>query len=190
MIVDIPYILLNKLGTTRHIKRFGNFYSRILVNFDKQIFNGPPETNKERILSASYFIIKGDWKKCINEINQVKIFTKLKNYTEIKQMILDNVKSTALRCYIIFYMKEYKSFDVKCLERRFEIEKGKIKKIINDMIMDEEISAKWRGDILKVRGDERDTSKMMKKLVENVNVISKQNVDLLEMAASCNRKED
>lgn len=190
MIVDIPYILLNKLGTARHIKRFGNFYSRILVNFDKQIFNGPPETNKERILSASYFIIKGDWKKCINEINQVKIFTKLKNYSEIKQMILDNVKSTALRCYIIFYLKEYKSFDVKCLERRFEIEKGKIKKIINDMIMDEEISAKWRGDVLKVKGDERDTSKMMKKLVENVNVISKQNVDLLEMAASCNRKED
>ena len=47
MVVDTPYILLNKLGSARHIKRYGNFYSRVLVNFDKQIFNGPPETNKE-----------------------------------------------------------------------------------------------------------------------------------------------
>ena len=31
---------------------------------------------------------------------------------------------------------------------------------------------------------------MMKKLVDNVNVISKQNVDLLEIAASCNKIKD
>lgn len=190
MVVDTPYILLNKLGSARHIKRYGNFYSRVLVNFDKQIFNGPPETNKERILCASYHILKGDWKKCLSEINQVKVFTKLKNYNEIKQMIEENVKITALKCYLIFYIKEYKAFDINGLAKRFEIEKGKIKKIINDMIYDEEIQAKWRGEILKIKNDDRDTSKMMKKLVDNVNVISKQNVDLLEIAASCNKIKD
>ena len=58
------------------------------------------------------------------------------------------------------------------------------------MIYDEEIQAKWRGEILKIKNDDRDTSKMMKKLVDNVNVISKQNVDLLEIAASCNKIKD
>ena len=190
MLIDAPYILLNKLGTARHIKRYGNFFSRILSNFDKQIFNGPPETNKERILKASYFIMKGDWKQCVEEINQVSVFQKMKNYNDIKNMLAGQIKSTALKCYIIFYMKEYNSFDLNVVESRFDIGKDKIKKIINDMILEEEINGKWNKDILKIKYDDRDTSKMMKKLVDNVNIISKQNVDLLELAAGFVKKDD
>ena len=134
--------------------------------------------------------MKGDWKQCVEEINQVSVFQKMKNYNDIKNMLAGQIKSTALKCYIIFYMKEYNSFDLNVVESRFDIGKDKIKKIINDMILEEEINGKWNKDILKIKYDDRDTSKMMKKLVDNVNIISKQNVDLLELAAGFVKKDD
>ena len=179
MICDISNILLNKLGTCRNVKSFGNFFSKMLINYEKQIFNGPPESNKERVLAASQFIIKGDWKNCLNGINKIKLFNK---YSDVKNMICDKIKKVSLKCYLIFYQKEYNNINLEMLEKRFELSKDEIKKIINDMILDGELKAKWKKNTLKIISEDRDTANIMKKLVNNVEIISKQNLELLQIA--------
>ena len=187
MICDITNILLNKLGTSRNIKSFGNFFSKMLINYEKQIFNGPPESNKERVLCCSQFIIKGDWKNCLKGINNIKLFNK---YSYVKNMISEKVKKIALKCFLIFYQKEYKNIKLSLLEKRFELNEEEIRKIINDMILDGELKAKWRKNILKMISDDRDTANMMKKLVNNVEVISRQNLELLQASVLRNLNED
>ena len=179
MICDISNILLNKLGTCRNVKSFGNFFSKMLINYEKQIFNGPPESNKERVLASSQFIIKGDWKNCLNDINKIKLFNK---YSDVKNMICDKIKKVSLKCYLIFYQKEYNNINLEMLEKRFELSKDEIKKIINDMILDGELKAKWKKNTLKIISEDRDTANIMKKLVNNVEIISKQNLELLQIA--------
>ena len=179
MICDISNILLNKLGTCRNVKLFGNFFSKMLINYEKQIFNGPPESNKERVLAASQFIIKGDWKNCLNGINKIKLFNK---YSDVKNMICDKIKKVSLKCYLIFYQKEYRNVSLEMLEKRFELDKDEIKKIVNDMILDGEIKAKWKKNVLNIISEDRDTANIMKKLVNNVETISRQNLELLQIA--------
>ena len=179
MICDITNILLNKLGTCRNVKLFGNFFSKMLINYEKQIFNGPPESNKERVLAASQFIIKGDWKNCLNGINKIKLFNK---YSDVKNMISNKIKNVSLKCYLIFYQKEYNNINLEMLEKRFELNKDEIKKIVNDMILDGELKAKWKKNMLNIISEDRDTANIMKKLVNNVETISTQNLELLQIA--------
>ena len=68
------------------------------------------------------------------------------------------------------------------LEKRFEVDKDEIKKIINDMILDGELKAKWKKNMLNIISEDRDTANIMKKLVNNVEIISKQNLELLQIA--------
>ena len=68
------------------------------------------------------------------------------------------------------------------LEKRFELNKDEIKKIVNDMILDGELKAKWKKNMLNIISEDRDTANIMKKLVNNVEIISKQNLELLQIA--------
>ena len=151
----------------------------MLSNYEKQIFNGPPESNKERVLAASQFIIKGDWKNCLNGINKIKLFNK---YSDVKNMISNKIKNVSLKCYLIFYQKEYNNINLEMLEKRFELNKDEIKKIVNDMILDGELKAKWKKNMLNIISEDRDTANIMKKLVNNVETISTQNLELLQIA--------
>ena len=68
------------------------------------------------------------------------------------------------------------------LEKRFELNKDEIKKIVNDMILDGELKAKWKKNMLNIISEDRDTANIMKKLVNNVETISTQNLELLQIA--------
>lgn len=177
MLLDLPNIILFKQGM-KH-KEYSAFFSRILSHFRKQIFNGPPETNKERVLFSSMDMIKGDWKKCLITINQIKLFNSYSNYSQLKEIITKHIKESSLKCYLVLYAKEFSSFNINILAKRFELSNNQIKKLINDMITDEELNAKWKKDILNVITVEND-SMMIKRVLGNLNTITNQNLDLIQ----------
>ena len=47
------------------------------------------------------------------------------------------------------------------------------------MILDGELKAKWKKNMLNIISEDRDTANIMKKLVNNVETISTQNYELL-----------
>ena len=97
-------------------------------------------------------------------------------------MISNKIKNVSLKCYLIFYQKEYNNINLEMLEKRFELNKDEIKKIVNDMILDGELKAKWKKNMLNIISEDRDTANIMKKLVNNVETISRQNLELLQIA--------
>jgi translation initiation factor 3 subunit C len=164
MIVDLPSIIFTKLGCSRKNRKFGQFFNRIYSNFDKQVFNGPPENNKDRILSCSILLAKGNWKKSADEIKKIKIFKKYKNENKILSDLIYNCKIVALKCFILNYFRVYSSFNLTKLNKQFEIEIHEIEKIINDIVFDGEINGKWNEDIFIIDTEEGDNYKMTKKL--------------------------
>ena len=54
-------------------------------------------------------------------------------------VLFELIKRTALKCYIIFYMSEFQSFELNKLSKRFEIDAKEVKNIINDMILRRQI---------------------------------------------------
>ena len=92
------------------------------------------------------------------------------------------VKRTAFKCFIIFYMNEYDSFESGKLSKRFEIKEYEVKNIINDMILSGKLKAKWNDNFLIMKNNDRDAILNMKKLVENVQIITRQNLELMQTA--------
>lgn len=185
MIIDLPNILLFKLG--KNHKEFNQVFKKLVDNYEKQIFNGPAETIKELILSSTTHLIKGDWKKCSDLLSTLRIYNHHKSREEIKIHLNNSIKETALKCFLIFYSNQYNSFSLSNLNRKFNIEINQIRKIVNRMILDGVIEAKWNDSILQIYAEEFNWS-IVRNLEDNLKTITEQNLALLEAVAITNTK--
>ena len=176
MIYDVPKILLEKIYGK---DESNHAFERLFYNFQKQQFNGPSNVDKDKILATTTLLMKGDWKKCINEI---KNLNQIKKYNILQDKLFELIKRTALKCFILFYMDEYDSFESGKLSKRFELKEYEVKNIINEMILTGKIKAKWNENFLLMKNNDRDSILNMKKLVENVQIITSQNLELMQTA--------
>ena len=181
MICDVPKILLEKIFGKENcdINYNSHAFERIFYNFQRQQFNGPSNIDKDKILTTTTYLMKGDWKKCIQEIKNLNL---IKKYNILQDKLFELIKKTAFKCFIIFYMDEYDSFESGKLSKRFEIKEYEVKNIINDIILSGKLKAKWNGDFLLIKNNDRDAILNMKKLVENVQIITRQNLELMQTA--------
>ena len=191
MINDVPKILLDKIfGNERNDDDENNYnshaFERIFYNFQRQQFNGPSHVDKDKILSMTTILMKGDWKKCVEEVKKLNL---IKKYNYLQDKLFELIKRTALKCYIIFYMNEFQSFELNKLSRRFEIDANEVKNIINDMILRRQIKAKWNDNYLLMKSNDRDSIVNMKKLADNVQIITKQNLELMQAALALANSE-
>ena len=182
MIYDVPKILLEKIfgyDSNTEYNYNSHAFERIFYNFQRQQFNGPSNIDKDKILATTTILMKGDWKKCIEEIKKLNL---IKKYNYLQGKLFELIKRTALKCYIIFYMTEYKSFELNKLSKRFEISTNEVKNIINDMILRRQIKAKWNENYLLMKSNDRDSFVNMKRLADNVQIITKQNLEMMQTA--------
>ena len=189
MIYDAPKILLEKIfGSDTNIDYNYNshVFERIFYNFQRQQFNGPSHIDKDKILATTTILMKGDWKRCIQEVKKLNL---IKKYSNLQEKLFELIKRTALKCYIIFYMTEYQSFELNKLSKRFEIDANEVKNIINDMILRRQLKAKWNDNYLLMKSNDRDSIVNMKKLVDNVQIITKQNLELMQAALALSNSE-
>ena len=189
MIYDVPKILLEKIFGKEN-NEYSNYnshaFERIFYNFQRQQFNGPSNIDKDKILATTTLLMKGDWKKCIQEIKNLNL---IKKYNTLQDKLFELIKRTALKCFIIFYMNEYDSYESGKLSKRFEIKEYEVKNIINDMILSGKIKAKWNDNFLLMKNNDRDSILNMKKLVENVQIITQQNLELMQTAMALANNE-
>jgi len=185
MILDLPNILLSKLGK-RH-KSFNCVFKKLLDMYEKQIFNGPPETIKELILCSTSYMTKGDWKKCSDMIMSLKIYNYHKTREEIKKTVSQNIKETSLKCYLIVYSNQFTSLSLDNICLKFQLEKSLVRRLISSMIIDGEIQAKWKGEILEIF-DVESNLKLIRHLEDNLQLITNQNLSLIEAVSMKNFK--
>jgi hypothetical protein len=189
MICDVPKILLEKILGVDANNEYNNnshAFERIFYNFQRQQFNDPSNIDKDKILATTTILMKGDWKKCIEDLKKLNL---IKKYSYLQDKLFDLIKRTALKCYIIFYMTEYQSFELNKLSKRFEIDANEVKNIINDMILRRQIKAKWNENYLLMKSNDRDSIVNMKKLADNVQIINKQNLELTQTVLALSNAE-
>ena len=179
MIYDVPKILYEKIFGKLTNEYNSHAFERIFYNFQRQQFNGPSNIDKDKILATTTLLMKGDWKKVVSEIKNLNL---IKKYNILQDKLFELIKRTALKCFIIFYMGEYESFELNKLKERFDIKENEIKNIINDMILTGKLKAKWNDNYLLIKNYDRDSIVNMKKLVDNIQVITSQNLELMQTA--------
>jgi len=184
MILELPNIILLKLGKIK--KAISSNFKKYLDSYEKQIFNGPPESNKELILNSASFMIKGDWEKCCEMICNMKIYNSYKNQNEIKGLISERIKESSLKCYLFFYTEQFSNISMEAIKTKFKLDEQSIKRIINKMIIENGFNSKWNDNILNVYHYSNIINGATSRLLENVTTITDLNINLMDLSSKLN----
>lgn len=151
MLLEVPNMAFeerSKASSSRHgqhqNKVISRTFRRHLELYKRQLFTGPPESARDFITAASLKLASGDWKGCselLLEMNVWPLFTS--RVEETKAKLVEEIKRQGLVTFLIQFSAMYDSISLKHLTEQFELSEKAVKKIVNLMIVYDEIKGSW-----------------------------------------------
>lgn len=86
MLVEIP-LLASIDNEELKRKAISKPFRRLLDFADRQIFSGPPETTRDHIMQASKALQDGEWEKCRDLVQSIKIWSLMPEEAAVKEML-------------------------------------------------------------------------------------------------------
>ncbi|CRH03692.1 eukaryotic translation initiation factor 3 subunit 8, putative [Plasmodium relictum] len=182
MLLEVPNLAKNSYESKKDI--ISRQFRRFLDMYDKQIFNSPPENNKEIIILATKYLQKGNWKLCCEKIFSLSIWSKFTDKEKVQNILKEKIKQEAMRTYIFRYISIYDSFSIEQLCLMFDLNQNTVHSILSKMMINQEIPACWNESsqfILINKINPTTLQSMALKLAENVNDVMEQNELALNM---------
>lgn len=90
MLVEIP-LLASIDSDEMKRKAISKPFRRLLDFADKQVFTGPPESTRDHIMQASKALQDGDWERCRDLIQSIKIWSLMPESASVKDMLAKQV---------------------------------------------------------------------------------------------------
>ncbi|GAW82795.1 eukaryotic translation initiation factor 3 subunit 8 [Plasmodium gonderi] len=176
MLLEVPNLARHTYESKKDI--ISRQFRRFLDIYDKQVFNNPPENNKEIILLATKYLQKGNWKLCCEKIFSLSVWSKFSDRERVQNILQERIKQEAMRTYIFRYISIYDSFAVDQLCIMFDLSENSVHSILSKMMINHEIPACWNESskhiiINKVNPTALQTVAI--KLAENINEVMEQN---------------
>jgi len=148
--LEVPNLAMQSIDPTN--KRIhSRVLRRALESHEKQQFSGPPENNKESVVTAAKALQRGEWNNSCAAIEDLKLWAHIqpgqpKAGEQVKQMVKEKIKTEALRTYLFAYASIYDAFHLDQLVDMFGLPargKGSVHSIVSKMMIREEITAFW-----------------------------------------------
>jgi translation initiation factor 3 subunit C len=86
MLVEIP-LLASIDSEEQKRKTISKSFRRLLDFADRQVFTGPPESTRDHIMQASRALQDGQWEKCRDLIQSIKIWSLMPECASVKEML-------------------------------------------------------------------------------------------------------
>ncbi|KAI5794399.1 eukaryotic translation initiation factor 3 subunit 8 N-terminus-domain-containing protein [Peziza echinospora] len=141
MLLEIP--ALAATGSSPDLKKrvISKTFRRMLEYHERQIFTGPPENTRDHVMQAAKALAAGEWKKCNELIDAIKIWDLLAEPEKIKAMLSEKIQEEGLRTYLFTYAPFYDTVALDRLAGMFDLPQRRVQAIVSKMISHEEIAA-------------------------------------------------
>ncbi|KAI0074152.1 eukaryotic translation initiation factor 3 subunit 8 [Panus rudis PR-1116 ss-1] len=140
MLVEIP-LLASIDSEEQRRKTISKSFRRLMDFADRQIFTGPPESTRDHIMQASKALQDGDWEKCRDLIQSIKIWSLMPEAASVKEMLAKRIQEEGLRTYLFTYAPHYSTLSLSLLSRTFSLPLRTVTSIVSKMIWNEELPA-------------------------------------------------
>ncbi|KAG1852892.1 eukaryotic translation initiation factor 3 subunit 8 N-terminus-domain-containing protein [Suillus subalutaceus] len=140
MLVEVP-LLASIESEEQKRKAISKPFRRLLDFADRQVFTGPPESTRDHIMQASKALQDGEWEKCRDLIQSIKIWTLMPEVSSVKEMLAKRIQEQGLRTYLFTYAPYYSTLSLSLLSRTFSLPLRSVTSMISKMIWNEELSA-------------------------------------------------
>lgn len=196
MLVEIP-LLASIDNEEQKRKAISKPFRRLLDFADRQVFTGPPESTRDHIMQASKALQNGEWEKCRDLIQSIKIWSLMPECTSVKEMLAKRIQEEGLRTYLFTYAPHYTTLSLSLLSRTFSLPLRAVTSIVSKMIWSEELSAsldQQAGVLIFYRIELSRTQQLAQVLADKVNSLVEQNEKALDVklgpTASWNDRAD
>lgn len=159
MLVEIP-LLASIENEELKRKSISKPFRRLLDFADRQVFNGPPETTRDHIMQASKALQEGEWEKCRDLIQSIKIWDLMPEAKQVKAMLAQlsrsplqvrtcflrlywrrRIQEEGLRTYLFTFSAYYTTLSVSLVATMFSLSTRTATSIVSKMICNEELAA-------------------------------------------------
>ena len=86
MLIEIP-LLASIESEEQKRKTISKPFRRLLDFADRQVFTGPPESTRDHIMQASKALQDGEWERCRDLIQSIKIWSLMPEVASVKEML-------------------------------------------------------------------------------------------------------
>ncbi|TFK54399.1 eukaryotic translation initiation factor 3 subunit 8 [Heliocybe sulcata] len=182
MLVEIP-LLASIDSEEQKRKAISKPFRRLLDFADRQIFTGPPESTRDHIMQASKALQDGEWEKCRDLIQSIKIWSLMPGSTSVKEMLAKRIQEEGLRTYLFTYAPHYSTLSLSLLARTFDLPLRAVTSTVSKMIWAEELSASLdqsAGVIVFHRLELSRAQQLSLSLADKVNALVEQNEKTLD----------
>ena len=141
MFLDLPALCKNTTNPNSQYRNFRKFF----INYNRQLFTGPPENIREHVLGAAKALLSGDWQISLELLLKLDVWNLIPGdgAEKVKTMLLNKVKEDGLRVYMLTASSKYDSIALSHVITVFQIQESVARKIITKMIFNKELSAAW-----------------------------------------------
>ncbi|KAJ7594796.1 eukaryotic translation initiation factor 3 subunit 8 N-terminus-domain-containing protein [Mycena floridula] len=140
MLVEIP-LLASIDSEELKRKAISKPFRRLLDFADRQVFTGPPESTRDHIMQASKALQDGEWERCRDLVQSIKIWSLMPEAASVKDMLEKRIQEQGLRTYLFTYAPHYSTLSLSLLARTFSLPVRSVTSIVSKMIWNEELAA-------------------------------------------------
>ncbi|TRM69638.1 eukaryotic translation initiation factor 3 domain-containing protein [Schizophyllum amplum] len=140
MLVEIP-LLASIDSEELKRKAISKPFRRLLDFADRQVFTGPPESTRDHIMQASKALQDGEWEKCRDLIQSIKIWSLMPGAPAVMEMLAQRIQEQGLRTYLFTYAPHYSTLSLTLLAKTFSLPIRTVMSTVSKMIWNEELSA-------------------------------------------------
>ncbi|KAF8324477.1 eukaryotic translation initiation factor 3 subunit 8 N-terminus-domain-containing protein [Cantharellus anzutake] len=186
MLVEIP-LLASIDNEEQKRKAISKPFRRLLDFADRQVFTGPPESTRDHIMQASRALQDGEWEKCKDLIQSIKIWSLMPEEATVKEMLAKRIQEEGLRTYLFTYSAYYTTASLSSLAKSFCLPVRSATSVVSKMIWNEEIAASLdqsAGTVVFHRVELSRVQQLAQNLADRVSQLSEQNTKALDQKLS------
>ncbi|KAH7888776.1 eukaryotic translation initiation factor 3 subunit 8 N-terminus-domain-containing protein [Phlebopus sp. FC_14] len=183
MLVEIP-LLASIDSEDQRRKAISKPFRRLLDFADRQVFTGPPESTRDHIMQASKALQDGEWEKCRDLIQGIKIWSLMPEAASVKEMLAKRIQEQGLRTYLFTYAAYYNTLSLSLLSRTFSLPLRAVTSMISKMIWNEELSASLdqsTGVVVFHRIEHSRPQQVAQVIADKISALAEQNEKVLDI---------
>ncbi|DBA87382.1 hypothetical protein WJX77_002170 [Trebouxia sp. C0004] len=142
MLLETPNMAATGLAAPRRV--ISKPFRRLLDNYERQTFTGPPENVRDHVMAATKSIMGGHWQEAYHYLSSLSVWNLIGGAKENVLVLLKaKLQECGLKTYLFSYGSYYSSLSLKQLSEMFELPEMQVHSIVSKLMMDDKLHGSW-----------------------------------------------
>jgi len=136
---EVPIMAM--YGISNKKRMVSKIFRHHFANYQRQVWNGPPENTRDAVICAAAAMRNADYKKSLKYVMNLRVWDLLPeaNREIVRARVRQKLQEVALRTYLLSYGTLYTTIKLSTLEQLTELKLATVIRIVSEMIYNDQL---------------------------------------------------